>query len=109
MKINEIKKLSKDEFIEMFKDSLPVDVETAYERIQNSKSGWVQIQKSDRSVKEHGYTQAFGEGLSLQLDNSQRWYHTSTIQTINWEEEYFDTLNSRYYFKFKESDLEREI
>lgn len=25
---------------------------------------------------------------------------TSTIQKINWEEKYFDTLNSRYYFDF---------
>ena len=52
---------------------------------------------------EHGHTDAFGEGISCYMCTMSRWYQTSTIRHINWEEGYFDTLNSRYYFKFKES------
>ena len=48
-------------------------------------------------------TDAFGEGLSCYLYTTDRWFTTSVIRHINWEEGYFDTLNSRYYFKFEES------
>ena len=50
-----------------------------------------------------GLFSSFGEGISVRMDNIDRWYYTSIIKYINWKEGYFDTLNSRYYFTFKES------
>lgn len=98
MTIKELKQLSKEKFLKH-----PDATESMYLALQNSKEGWIEIWKEDKSVWEHGHTDAFGEGISCYMCTISRWYQTSTIRHINWEEEYFDTLNSRYYFKFKES------
>jgi hypothetical protein len=95
MGIKRFKQMSKEEFMQQNGAT-----EELYSALQNSQEGYIRIWKEDKSVEEHGYTEAFGEGISVRLDNMQRWYITSIIQKINWEEKYFDTLNSRYYFEF---------
>ena len=97
MSITELKKLSKKEFLKQ-----PGATEELYNNLQNSKAGWIEIWKDDKSVVEHGQTEAFGEGLSCYMTTIRQWYCTSIIKKINWEEEYFITLNSKYNFKFKE-------
>lgn len=98
MSTKELKQLSKEDFLKQ-----PGATEELYHSLQNSKEGWIEIWKKDKSVHKSGYTGAFGEGISCHMSTISRWYTTSVIKNINWEEEYFDTLNSRYYFKFKES------
>lgn len=97
--------MTKEEFLKY-----PDATEWLYNCLQKSKEGHIRIRKDDDSIQEHGFTDAFGEGISLYLSNPSRWYQTSTIKQINWKEGYFDTKNSRYYFDFKEfkHDSERE-
>lgn len=102
MGIKKFKQMSKEEFMQQNGAT-----EEIYEALHNSKEGYIEIWKEDESVREHGYTHAFGEGLSVRMDNISRWYITSVIKYINWDKGYFDTLNSRYYFKFKEDDFEK--
>lgn len=98
MTIRQLKQMTKEEFLKY-----PDATESIYSALQNSKEGWIEIWKEDKSVWAQGHTDAFGEGISCYMSTISRWYTTSVIKNINWEEEYFDTLNSRYYFKFKES------
>ena len=86
----------------------PDATESIYLALQNSKEGWIEIWKEDKSVHEGGYTDAFGEGISCYLYTTDRWYTTSVIRKINWDEKYFDTMNSRYYFNFEEYDSKGE-
>lgn len=101
MTIKQLKSLTKEEFLKY-----PDATESVYMALQNSKEGWIEIWKEDKSVWEHGHTDAFGEGISCYMYTISRWYTTSIIKHINWKEGYFDTLNSRYYFNFKESNNE---
>lgn len=101
MTIKELKSLTKEEFLKY-----PDATESIYIALQNSKEGWIEIWKEDKSVWAQGHTDAFGEGISCYLYTTDRWYTTSVIRHIDWEEGYFDTLNSRYYFNFKESNNE---
>lgn len=103
MTIKELKQLSKEDFLKQLGAT-----EELYYNLQNSKEGWIEIWKKDKSVHESGYTGAFGEGISCYMYTMSEWYTTSVIRHINWEEGYFDTLNSRYYFNFKESNSEEE-
>lgn len=98
MTIKELKSLTKEEFLKY-----PDATEDIYNALQNSKEGWIEIWKEDKSIHRSGHTDAFGEEISCYLYRISSWYHTSIIQKINWEDRYFDTLNSRYYFNFKES------
>lgn len=100
MGIKKLKQMSKEEFMQQNGAT-----EELYDILQNSKEGYIEIWKEDGSVVKHGYTQAFGEGISVRMDNIKEWYITSVIKYINWDKGYFDTLNSRYYFKFKEDDF----
>ena len=100
MGIKKLKQMSKEEFLQQNGAT-----EELYDILQNSKEGYIEIWKEDGSVEKHGYTQAFGEGISVRMDNVKEWYITSVIKYINWDKGYFDTLNSRYYFKFKEDDF----
>ena len=93
----EIKNLSKEEFLK-----LPEATQELYEALQNSKSGYIKIKHAITGDIHYGYTDTFGEGISCFLSNMHNWYTTSIIKHINWEEKYFDTLNSRYYFEFTE-------
>ena len=101
MTIKELKSLTKEEFLKY-----PDATEDIYSALKNSKEGWIEIWKEDASIHKSGHTDAFGEGISCYLYRISSWYHTSIIQKINWTEGYFDTLNSRYYFNFKESNDE---
>ena len=101
MTIKKLKSLTKEEFLKY-----PDATESRYMALQNSKEGWIEIGKEDKSAWAQGHTDAFGEGISCYMYTMDRWYTTSVIRHINWEEGYFDTLNSRYYFNFKESNNE---
>lgn len=101
MTIKKLKSLTKEEFLKY-----PDATESIYIALQNAKEGWIEIWKEDKSVWAQGHTEAFGEGISCYMCTMDRWYTTSVIRHINWEEGYFDTLNSRYYFNFKESNNE---
>lgn len=101
MTIKELKSLTKEKFLKY-----PDATESVYNALQNSKEGWIEIWKENKSVWAQGHTDAFGEGISCYMYTMDRWYTTSVIRHINWEEGYFDTLNSRYYFNFKESNNE---
>ena len=74
----------------------------------NTKSGYIVIQKiSDnpgfvrKDEKIVGYTENFGEGIALFIEDFDRWFHTSVITKIN--EDTFETLNSVYSYKFNET------
>ena len=101
--IERIKKLSKEEFM-----ALPGANEELYDNLHKAKSGTIYIEHADTGEKYYGHTNAFGEGLSVFLSNPNEWYRTSVIREINWKEEYFDTMNSRYYFKFIEDKYAEE-
>lgn len=98
MGIKKLKQMSKEEFLQ-----LNGATEELYVALQNSKKGYITIQHSKTGEVHHGWTEAFGEGLGVRMDNPERWYITSTIKYINWEKGYFDTQNSRYKFKFEEN------
>ena len=79
----------------------------------NTKSGYIVIQKlSDNpgfvnaGEKIVGYTENFGEGVALFIEDYSRWFHTSVITKIN--EDTFETLNSTYSYKFNENDRKAE-
>ena len=78
-----------------------------YNNLHKSKSGFIKIHRitgDPYSIK--GYTEAFGEGIALHVKNSSEWWTTSNITYINWEEGWFDTLNSKYNFTFEEDKNE---
>lgn len=87
--------MSKEEFLEKVENN-----EELYNQIQNSKSGYITIEK-DHDIH-RGYTAMFGEGLPCYLSSVSEWYITSNVQKIDWENKTFDTLNSTYKFKFQE-------
>lgn len=50
-----------------------------------------------------GYTKNFVEGLPLFIGTFSRWYRTSNVVEIDWENERFKTKNSTYSFEFNAS------
>lgn len=99
MTIKELKEMSKEKFL-----SLNGMSEELYNALQNSKEGWIKISRIGDGNGESGYTHAFGEGLSCRIDNVDRWYITSVIQSIDWKNHTFKTLNSVYNFEYKDRD-----
>lgn len=104
MQIMAIKDLSKEEFLEKYQD------EELYNDIHNSKSGHIKITKvSDnpgylgKGGTREGFTPAFGEGISCYISCLTEYYYTSIITKIDWENNVFYTLNSKYSFEFNES------
>lgn len=99
--------MSKEDFIKKYGDS------PLYEIIRNSKMGDIEIEKVVDSpldeVKMKGITPGFSEGMSCYIEDNDRYYYTSTIQSIDWENNIFHTLNSDYKFKFNERDITSEI
>ena len=96
--------------IKEYKDSLigKDNLSELEEKLLNTKAGYIVIQKiSDnpgfinRDEKIVGYTENFGEGIALFIEDFDRWFHTSVILKIN--EDTFETLNSTYSYKFNES------
>lgn len=97
MTIKELKKLSKEEFLK-----LPRTTEEIYNSLQNSKAGWINARRKGDGAGEKGITEAFGEGLPVWISNPNgNWWTTSNIQSIDWENHTFKTLNSTYDFEFK--------
>lgn len=102
--ISELKSMSKEEFL-----ALPNMTEEIYNALQNSKEGWISISRVGDGKGQKGRTNAFGEGLSCKIDGVDGWYITSIIQSIDWENHTFETLNSVYNFEFKNLDqLDKE-
>lgn len=99
MTIKELKKLSKEDFLK-----LPNTTEKLYSDLSNSKSGYIDVVRTKDGLIWSGYTDAFGEGLSLIINKTFDFWQTSNVKEINWKEGYFDTLNSRYIFTFEEED-----
>jgi len=99
MTIKELKRIPKEKFL-----SINGMTEEIYNALQNSKEGWISISRVGDGAGEKGMTSAFGEGISCRIDNLDRWYITSVIQSINWENHTFKTLNSTYNFEFKDRD-----
>lgn len=97
MSIRELKLMPKEEFLK-----LPEATEELYNALQNSKEGFIYVVRERDQSPHKGHTYAFGEGVSCRMDMIDHWWCTSVIQKINWEEGYFDTLNSRYKFDFIE-------
>ena len=105
MSIKELKELSKEEFMKLC--GAPEDLYTA---IQNSKSGWIKVSRDYDGAGDCGITEAFGEGISCKISNCHSWYVTSVIQSIDWENHTFKTLNSTYNFEFKsDEELKKEM
>lgn len=98
MTIKEIKALSKEEFMKR-----PGATEELYNALQNSKSGWIKISRDYDGAGEYGMTEAFGKGISCYISNPSRWYRTSVIESIDWENHIFKTMNSIYNFEFKDN------
>ncbi len=105
MDVKTLKGLSKEEFLK-----LKGSTEKLYEDLQNSLEGEITITKisdNDGYLTEGqsicGETYAFSEGLSLRLYNRYCNYYTSNIQHIDWENNEFTTLNSKYKFYFKQN------
>lgn len=74
--------------------------------LQNSKCGIIHVKHAITGKTHYGITAAFGEGVGCYMSNEDEWFTTSTIKKINWEEEYFETLNSKYFFDFEELDFQ---
>lgn len=80
-----------------------------YNAIQKALPGHVEIIKDGTGEMNYGYTPGFGEGCRCYIATAQQWYMTSMIQKINWEEGYFITLNSKYWFKFRPFEEAEEV
>lgn len=103
MSIRELKLMPKEEFLK-----LSGMTEQIYEDLHKAKEGFIIVMRERDGVRQKGYTCAFGEGISCRIDNLSTCWITSVVQKINWEEGYFDTLNSRYKFEFIEKKKENE-
>lgn len=80
--------------------------------IEGAKSGYIRIQKiqginNDKypiGNIEEGYTNSFKEGIRCYISKGSRWFSTSIIKKIRWEDKEFDTIYSTYKFNFKENE-----
>ena len=77
----------------------------------NGKKGFMTITKVlgtnnvriEEGHKESGYTKAFIECAPLELNSNDRWFKTSNVIEIDWENKRFTTINSIYSFTFNET------
>lgn len=94
----------------------PLNVEEIVEYVleyikKHSKSGYMTIEKiegtnNDKYVlgsKQSGYCKYFAENISCYVEKTDRWYATSIVKEIDWENKIFKTLNSTYKFTLDES------
>lgn len=78
--------------------------------MEHAKKGFITITKVsgtnntkyDSGHTESGITSQFGEGLPLHISSGDRWFNTSNVIEIDWENNRFKTKNSIYSFKFNE-------
>lgn len=101
--VRELKQMPKEVFL-----ALPEATEQLYNDLHNAKEGFIYVERERDGLKRKGHTWAFGEGVSCRMDTIDYWWCTSVVQKINWKEGYFDTLNSRYKFKFIEDEKNEE-
>ena len=101
-KIAELKALPKEQVEE--------SLISVWEKLQNAKSGYIKLTKLTdnpgylgQNDVVRGFTPAFGEGLACYVDRIDEYYYTSIIQSIDWDNKTFKTLNSIYKFEFDES------
>ena len=84
--------------------------EDLYDKFQDTKVGYIKLHKiSDNEGIEkgrvyEGVTGAFGEGFAVWVSSPREWFHTSTIESIDWDNHTFKTENSTYAFEFEELD-----
>lgn len=104
MTVKDIKALSKEEFMK-----LEGAEENLYDILHRSKSGYIRVEKISKNKGAiatgdvyEGYTDAFGEGLSVYIGRLKPIFRSSTIQKIDYKRGIFKTLNSVYKFTFKE-------
>ena len=72
-----------------------------YNALKSSREGYFRIRKIKPSLgdEKEGWSYAFAENMPLHIDNPERWYSTSNVTKINWDEGTFETLNSVYSFE----------
>ena len=95
------KKLSKEEFLKIH----PLDErrEYLYDILKNAAVGHITIKQTSGNkvgFTMEGVTATLADGISLFIDSETTYYYTSVVEKINWEEGYFETMNSRYEFTF---------
>ena len=97
--------------IKKLKESLlnKPDLSDLEQILVNTKAGYIVIQKisdNDGFVRSgetiRGWTENFGEGIALYIENPDTWFHTSVIEKIN--KDTFITKNSEYKYKFTEKN-----
>ena len=93
-----LKAMSLEQFVAQ--SQLP-NAEEVYNAIQNAQQGYIKITKDGTGEVHSGFTPGFNESISCYMVTVSRWYSTSIIKKINWEEKYFITLNSKYWFEFE--------
>ena len=96
------KLMSSEDFHRVHK--LSPEQEWIYDKLISAHTGKIgikQVSGNKVGFTMSGVTATFNEGISLFIDNKYEYYYTSVIQKINWDEGYFDTLNSRYEFTFE--------
>lgn len=77
------------------------DAKTFYDALKSSREGYFRIRKIKPSLgdEKEGWSYAFAENMPLHIDNPERWYSTSNVTKINWDEGTFETMNSVYSFE----------
>lgn len=96
-----------EEFCEKYQVD-PTEATNIYEDLHNAKVGNIvvtQVAGNKIGFTYSGHTYAFGINISLFIETTFDYYYTSVIQSIDWENGYFDTINSRYKFKFEDDDM----
>ena len=96
-----LSKLTKEEFMK-----LEGATDELYDIIHNAKRGTIYIRRIEPNDKEGniGYTDFLAVGVACRVENSERWYSTSTVQSIDWDKNEFKTLNSTYKFTFLDNE-----
>lgn len=72
---------------------------------EHAKPGFITLTKIEGTEplgeKHSGYTKGLCEGIGCRLESPDGfWFHTSIIKEIDWENQIFTTLNSKYKFEF---------
>lgn len=79
---------------------------------EHAKKGYIKVTKIEGDETRYklgatheGQTNNFIEGTGVLMEDAHgNWFHTSVIQSIDWENKTFKTLNSTYKFDLNESN-----
>lgn len=76
----------------------------------NAKEGHISVTKIEGNestfklgTTHSGYTNNFIEGVGCYMENDSEYFHTSIITSIDWKNNTFNTLNSKYKFEFHDN------